>query len=83
MSDSYNLSGLRTTLSEMSDEELRQHMLGIRANRRTVKAKAVELSVKGKKDGTNTKADTKQAIRNLSSDQVAQLLLQLQQGGQQ
>jgi len=81
MASEYTLAGLKKTLSEMSDEELRQHMLAIRQNRRTVKAKAVELSAKGKKDGTNTKADIKQTIRGLSADQVQQLLLQLEQGG--
>ena len=80
MSDSFNLSGLRPSLSKMSDEELRQCMLAIRSNRRTVKAKAIELSVKGQKDGTNTKTSVKQTIKGLSADQVQQLLLQLNQG---
>jgi hypothetical protein len=80
MADSYNLKGLKTSLSEMSDDELRAHMLSLRSNRRTVKAKAIELSAKGQKDGTNTKASTKQTIKSLSAEQVQQLLLQLGQG---
>ena len=83
MSDTYSLSGLRRTLSELSDDELREHMLAIRSNRRTVKAKAIELSEKGKKDGTNTKTTIKQTIKGLSADQVQQLLLQLNQGATQ
>lgn len=80
MSDSYNLSGLKVSLSELTDEELRERMLAIRSNRRTVKAKAIELSVKGQKDGTNTKTTVKQTIKGLSAEQVQQLLLQLNQG---
>lgn len=81
MASEYTLAGLKRSLSELSDDELRQHMLDIRSNRRTVKAKAVEMSKKGQKDGVNTKAGVKQAIRGLTSDQVQQLLLQLEQGG--
>lgn len=81
MASEYTLAGLKRALSELSDEELRQHMLDIRSNRRTVKAKAIQLSEKGQKDGINTKAGVKQAIRGLTSEQVQQLLLQLEQGG--
>ena len=81
MADSYNLKGLKPTLSDLSDEDLRALMISLRSNRRTVKAKAVELSVKGQKDGSNTKTTIKQTIKGLSAEQVQQLLLQLEQGG--
>lgn len=81
MAHEHTLAGLKKTLSEMSDEELRTHMLAIRSNRRTVKAKAIELSAKGQKNGTNTKTSIKQTVRGLSAEQVQQLLLQLNQGG--
>lgn len=80
MSDSNQLQGLKPTLSDLSDEDLRALMISLRSNRRTVKAKAVELSVKGQKDGSNTKTTIKQTIKGLSAEQVQQLLLQLEQG---
>lgn len=81
MANDYTLAGLKKTLSEMSDEELRTHMLAIRSNRRTVKAKAIELSAKGQKNGTNTKTSIKQTVKGLSPEQVQLLLSQLGQGG--
>lgn len=76
----YNLSGLKKTLSELSEEELRNLMLQTRTNRRVVKPKTLERAKKAEASGMITKANISSAMNNLSAEQL-DLILQKITGG--
>lgn len=74
------LHGFKKSLSDLSDDELRQLLLETRSNRRVVKQKTVERAQKAAKEGTLTKANMRQTIRGLSAEQAAELLAALTGG---
>lgn len=74
------LQGFKKSLSDLSDDELRQLLLETRSNRRVVKQKTIERSQKAAKEGTLTKATMRQTIKGLTAEQAAELLAALTGG---
>ena len=71
-----NLKDLRTTVSDMTDEELRAQLLGIRQSRRTSKKATTPRKEASKKDtaellkllGGLTPEEKEELLRNLQGD---------------
>ena len=75
-----NLNELKDSLRDKSEEELKKLFLDSRQNRRVVKQSTIDRAEKAKKAGVSTKANTRQALGALTSEQAALLLRQITGG---
>lgn len=65
-----NLSDLKTSVSQLSDEELMKTLMGIRSNRRVSKAQPTQ-----KKPSVNSKPTSMESIlASASPDMIAQMI---------
>lgn len=71
------LKDIKDSLGELSDEALRDLLMGIRGNRRTAKPKPTATTRKAAPKKAKPEASTNALLAALSPDQLAQLLTQL------
>jgi hypothetical protein len=74
------LASLRQSLKDMSEDELRRHILEIRSNRRKVKQQTIERAQKAEKSGVVSKATAKRTLAGISPQQALAMLEQLARG---
>lgn len=75
-----SLEEIRKSISEMSEDELRESLKEIRASRRTPKASSNRMKAKAVSNNEPTKAAVGSLLSSLSSDEKAALLKQLMGG---